>query len=133
MRCLYFVLPTQLRDQVPAFRNALLLFTWSMRRLLGQVHCYDKAKTLNILPGSRTIDDRHIDQIHVDLVLALCLFEGCLPVCYLIPALHHFVHYAQYTKTHGLLHILWMMSFERLVILRFSFISLCYDRCFRFR
>ena len=32
-RLLFFILPTQLRDQVPAFRDALLLFTWCIRRL----------------------------------------------------------------------------------------------------
>ena len=34
-RLLFFVLVTQLRDQVPKFRNALLLFVWSIRRLMG--------------------------------------------------------------------------------------------------
>ena len=116
VRCLYFVLVTQLRDQVPALRNALLEFTWAMRRLLGQVHSFDDAKRMNILPGSRTIDSENIPGIHNDLVRSLCLLEGCLIISFLIPGLHHFTHYGQYTMTLGLLHILWMMSFERFVV-----------------
>ena len=34
-RVLLFLLPTQLRDQVPIVRDALLLFVWAMRRLMG--------------------------------------------------------------------------------------------------
>lgn len=35
-RLLFHMLPTQLRDQVPAFRDALILFVWSIRRLTGR-------------------------------------------------------------------------------------------------
>ena len=34
---LYFILPTQLRDHVPAVRHALNVFVWAMRRLLVSV------------------------------------------------------------------------------------------------
>ena len=110
---LYFILPTQLRDKVPALRNAILLFVWAMRRLEGQVHSYDHATNLEILPGSRTVDKRIIHKIHGDLIRSLCLIEGCTPASHLKPAFHHFVHYAQYTLTHGNSRIFWMMCFER--------------------
>ena len=35
LRLLYYILPTQLRDQVPAVRHALYTFVWAMRRLEG--------------------------------------------------------------------------------------------------
>ena len=113
---LYF-LPVLLRDQVPKVRGALLLLAWSLRRLEGQVYSYDAAtKIMCILPGSTALDPSLIDEIHRDLVCALSLLEGCLPVSYLIPSMHHIVHYAEYAKTHGILRSYWMMAFERSAI-----------------
>ena len=113
-RLLFFILPTQLRDQVPRFYNALLLFAWSMRRLLGQVHSFEYAsKGLGILPGSTTVWKKKIIAIHRDLVRSLALFEGCIPIDHLKPAMHHFVHCAFATIKFTILTILWMMGFER--------------------
>ena len=111
----YFVLATQLRDKLPRLRVALFLIIWALRRLDGQVHSFDAARNLNILPGSRTIDPLENSLIHRDLIVGLCLLEGCLPVAHLHPALHHLVHFAQYAMTHGCLRTLWMMYFERCV------------------
>ena len=110
---LLFVLATQLRDRLPRLRVALFTIIWTLRRLDGQVHCHDEAVDMNILPGSRTVDPRNMTAIHRDLVVGLCLLGGCLPVCFLHPALHHLVHFAQYTLSHGCLRNLWMMCFER--------------------
>ena len=111
---LYFILATQLRDRLPALRTALFKVIWALRRLDGQVHSFEVAtKKLGTLPGSRTLDPRVIRQVHVDLINGLCLLEGCLPVSHLHPALHHIVHFAQYTLTHGCLRSMWMMYFER--------------------
>ena len=113
-RLLFFILPTQLRDQVPKFRNALLLFVWSIRRLIGQVHCYEYAtKVLRILPGSPTVVKALITTIQRDLVRSLCLIEGCTPIDHLKPVMHHYVHYGGSTKLLSILTILWMMGFER--------------------
>ena len=113
VKLLYFILPTQLRDQVPPIRKALNIFVWSMRRMLGQVHSYEEASEMKILPGSRTFDKTQIDRLQAELIMGLSLLSGCLPVCQLNPGMHHFVHFAEFTKTHGLLHLLWMMGFER--------------------
>ena len=110
---LLFILATQLRDQLPRLRVALFTVIWALRRMDGQVHSFEAATKLGILPGSRTIDPSVISAIHRDLVIGLCLLEGCLPVSHLHPALHHLVHFAQYTMTHGCLRSLWMMYFER--------------------
>lgn len=112
-RLMFFMLVTQLRDQVAAVRHALNLFVWAVRRLIGQDHSFEEAKKRNILPGSRTLNPSEFDDIQRDLVLALVLLEGCLPLTQLNPALHHFEHYVEYVRTHGLLILLWMMGFER--------------------
>ena len=113
-RLLFFILLTQLRDQVPRFRNALLLFVWSIRRLMGQVHSFEYAtKVLGVLPGSPTVVKALIMSIHRDLVRSLALFEGCTPIDHLKPVMHHFSHYAEFTGILTILIILWMMSFER--------------------
>ena len=117
VRLLYFILPTQWRDQLPALRYALDLFVWGMRRLMGQVHSYDHARALRIVPGSLSVSKTDIRRCHRDIIRGLVLLEGCFPLSQLNPAMHHFVHYAQYTRTHGPLLNLWMMGFERYVYL----------------
>ena len=112
-RLLFFMMVTQLRDQVSALRHALHMFVWALRRLIGQVHSYDEAVKRNVLPGSKTLDPKEFEEIKADLILSLALLEGCLPIIQLNPALHHFEHYVEYAITHGLLILYWMMGFER--------------------
>ena len=102
-----------LRDHVPRVREALLLLTWSLRRLEGQSISFETAKSIGVLPGSHALNKSELDQIHQDLIRALVLLEGCLPIVYLIPTMHHLVHYVDYSKTHGILRFYWMMAFER--------------------
>ena len=127
---LQYILATQLRGFVPALRKAIQVFVWALRRLEGQVHSFETARNLDILPGSRTVDKRKIKEIHSDLIRGLCLLEGCLPLSHLNPALHHFSHYGQYTLTHGSLRIFWMMCFERWVSCCCSFVN-TYLLCIR--
>lgn len=112
-RLLLFILPVLLRDKLPRLRTALLLFTTSLRKLDGQVHSYETAKKMGILPGSRSLKHADVDSIVEDLIVALVLLEGCVPIGHLIPSMHHFVHYGEHAKTHGILRIYWMMAFER--------------------
>jgi len=112
-RLLYYILPIQLRDQVPLIRRAIVLFAWAMRQYEGQVHSYEAAQGMGILPGSRVLVEVKIKSIRGQLIRALVLLEGCVPIAYLIPTWHHFVHYPEYTESHGILRILWMMAFER--------------------
>ena len=113
VRLLYFILPVQLRDQVPAVRYALSIFIWGMRRLLGQVHSFLTAKKMGILPGSKTIDKTKIPRLQLEVIRGLILLSGAMPISHLHPGGHHFSHTGKYTGTHGLLTILWMMGFER--------------------
>ena len=114
-RLLLFFLPVLIRDQLPRVRNGIVLLASALRRLDGQAYSHESDKGLGILPGSRAISHKEIDAIHGDLIIALVLIEGSFPVGHLIPSMHHFVHYAQYTKTHGILRSYWMMAFERSV------------------
>ena len=103
-----------IRDQVPRLREALLLSSgpcvvWkdkcTITKSAGLLGC-----CLAHLPSARKAE---IDQIGADLLRALVLLEGCIPISYLIPSMYHFVHFAEYTKTHGILRLYWMMAFER--------------------
>lgn len=114
-RLLFHVLPIQLRDQVPALRRGIVLFAWTIRQLDGQVHSFESAVELGILPGSRVLVRAAIKHLHKDVVRSLVLIEGAVPIGHLIPTWHHFVHYAEFTLTHGVLRWLWMMAFERFV------------------
>ena len=116
-RLLYFILLTQLRGMVPEVHKALLLFVWALRQLDGQHHSYEMAMLLGILPGSRSVRKDSLDAVKRPLVLGLVLIEGSFPKGHLKPGMKHFVHYPRYTGTHSLLRILWMMAFERLVLL----------------
>jgi len=51
-----------------------------------------------------------------DLARGLVLLEGAMVATYLVPIWHHFAHYGEYTKTHGMLRLYWMMAFERFVV-----------------
>ena len=113
---LYFILPMQLRDQVPAVTHALQVFVWAMRQLLGQVHSFERAHQLKILPGSRTVDKTRVPQLEGEVKKGLVLSSGSLPIGNLNPGMHHFGHVGKYVGTHALLHKLWMMGFERFVL-----------------
>ena len=122
---LYYILPTQIRDKIPAVRTAIHKFVWSLRRLDGQVHSYEKAVSLGILPGSRVMDPTIAAKAGHDLIQSLVLLEGCLPVSHLKPSMHHFVHYGEYTESHGCLRWFWMMFFERFNLLMKTLVCLC--------
>ena len=114
-RLLYFILPTQIRDKVPMLHVALLKFVWGMRQLDGQVHSYEMARTLHILPGARTVKRDDVGEMERALLCGLALLNGSLPPSQLNPGMKHFVHYGQATKTHSILRNLWMAGFERCV------------------
>ena len=85
-----------------------------MRRLLGQVHSFDAARALNILPGSKSVNKNEIPNDSRQVVLGLILLCGCFPVHHVNPGAHHFGHAGTFTLTHCILSILWMMGFERM-------------------
>ena len=68
---LYFILPTQLRDQVPEVRKALNTFAWAMRRLFGQVLSYENAVKMKILPGAKFIVKRLINRLSSEILTSV--------------------------------------------------------------
>ena len=91
------------------------LFILSPVHSPGQVYCFDTAIAMGILPGSRGLRRSDIEKMSADLIRALVLLAGSVIITYLVPIFHHFVHYGEYTLTHGMLRIYWMMVFERYV------------------
>ena len=130
-RLLLYVLPVLLRDQLPRLREALLLLSWALRRLEGQVHSYDKCKEMGILPASFALKKDEINQTGVDLLRSLVLLEGCTPLSWLLPSIHHFVYYGKYAKTHGILRAFWMMAFERYALQHMSLLTCFYSLTYR--
>ena len=123
-RLLYFILPTQLRGKVQRVHHTLLTFVWAMRRLDGQVHSFEQCKSLGILPGSRSVVKDNLDAVGTDLKFGPVLFNGAMSPGHLKPGVKHFVHYGDYTMSHGLLRILWMATFERCVLCYLFFLSI---------
>ena len=80
---------------------------------VGQVHSWNMCNRLRVSPGSFCVDKGYVRACHVGIIRALVMLEGVLPASQLNPGMHHFVHYAQYTLTHGSLRLFWMMGFER--------------------
>ena len=111
------MLLTQLRGMVPEVHRALLMFVWAQRRLDGQHPSYEAAVLIGILPGSRYIRKAILKGVDRDSILGLVMIEGAFPKGHLKPGMKHFVHYPRYTGTHAILRILWMMAFERWVLL----------------
>ena len=80
---------------------------------VGQVHSWNMCRRLRVSPRSFCVDKGYVRACHVGIIRALVMLEGVLPPSQLNPGMHHFVHYAQYTLTHGSLRLFWMMGFER--------------------
>ena len=95
------LLPTCLRGFVTALHQAILQLVYALRRLEGQVLSINQAKQVGVMPGSRVILKKAVPRLHKELLRGLVLFEGCMPVSLLNPALHHLVHYATQTEKIG--------------------------------
>jgi hypothetical protein len=106
------LLPTLLRDFVPAVHRALLAFVYALRRLLGQVVSVAEANRLGVMPGSRVLDKVLLVTVRKDLVRGLVMLEGSFPCSSINPAAHHFVHYGEQTSLVGSLRALSMHCFE---------------------
>ena len=82
--------------------------------MLGQVHSFDTAVRMNILPGSRSVDKKLTPLLHRQVIFGLLLLSGAFPESHVNPGAHHFTHNGKFTLSHTILSILWMMGFERI-------------------
>ena len=109
------ILPTSLRGFVKPLHEAILVLVLALRRLDGQTVSYNTAIKLNFEPGSRVLEKNKLSKYHENLISGLSMLEGCLPRTHLKPNLHHLVHYAKKSMTHGSPRSWWMYPFERFV------------------
>lgn len=107
------ILPTCLRDYVPAVHQALLTLLYGLRRLDGQVISQAEAVRLGVVPGSHILNKRSLTRVYKDIIRGLVMLEGSLPACHLNPLLHRFVHYSSQTAMFGCLRWFAMYAFER--------------------
>ena len=71
----------------------------------------NEAGELHLEPGSKGLKKSDIARARTLIIEGLSLVEGCCPVRLLVPAIHTLVHYADGADMHGLLKLLWMISF----------------------
>lgn len=105
------LLVPSLRGFVPKLRTGLRLLIWGLRILEGRVFSVHEADKLNIERGFRALKKTDIDKARRLIIEGLSVIEGCVPVCLIVPAVHTLCHYADGADLHGLLKLLWMISF----------------------
>ena len=102
-----------LRGYVPKFRAGLSSLIHGLRILEGQSLSVNEAIAQGLEPGAKALEKAAIAYAKTLIIEGLSMIEGCCPVCVLAPAIHCLCHYAEGTALHGILKLLWMMSFER--------------------
>ena len=100
-----------LRGFVPKLRDGLRSLIWGLRILEGQTYSVNEAGELHLEPGFKGLKKSDIERARKLIIEGLSLVEGCCPVRCLVPAIHCLVHYADGADLHGLLKLLWMISF----------------------
>jgi hypothetical protein len=100
-----------LRGFVPKFRTGLRSLIWGLRILEGQTLSVTEADTLHLERGFKALKKSDIQRARTLIIEGLSIIEGCCPVCCLVPAMHCLCHYADGAELHGLLRLLWMISF----------------------
>ena len=111
IQALLVILVTVLRGFVLAFRTGLRSLVLGLRILEGQTVSVNQANVLGVNVGSRVLSDDDIRRAKTLISEGLAIIEGCTPVCLLVPAIHCLLHYSDGAVIHGLLRLLWMMSF----------------------
>ena len=102
-----------LRGYVTKFRKGLTSLIHGLRILEGQTPSVNEARRQGVEPGHKTLERTAIELAKKLIIEGLSMIEGCCPICVLAPAIHCLCHYAEGSALHGILKLLWMMSFER--------------------
>ena len=108
-----------LRGFVPKFRAGLRSLIWGLRILEGQTISVTEADTLHLERGFKALKKSDIQRARTLIIEGLSIIEGCCPVCVIVPAVHCLCHYADGADLHGLLRLLWMISFGLFVRIHF--------------
>ena len=113
-----------LRGYVPKLRAGLASLIWGLRILEGQTISVSEADKLNVERGFKVLKKADIQRARTLIIEGLSMIEGCCPVCCITPVLHCFCHYADGAELHGLLRLLWMMSFGLIIIFSYFLLNL---------
>ena len=105
-----------LRGFVPKLRDGLRSLILGLRILEGQTLSVNEADELNLERGFRALKKSDIKRARTLIIEGLSMIEGCCPACLLVPAIHCLCHYADGAELHGLLRLLWMISFGTCLI-----------------
>ena len=111
------ILVPVLRGFVLKFRQGLRSLVHGLRILEGQTFSVNEMDSLNLERGFKSLDKRLINRSRTLIIEGLCMIEGCCPVRLLVPAIHCLCHYGDGAAIHGILRLLWMISF-----------GLCFER-----
>lgn len=110
---LLVILVPALRGYVPKFRTGLRSLIHGLRILEGQSLSVLQSIALNLQEGSKALEKAAIVRAKALIIEGLSMIQGSCPICILRPCLHCLCHYAEGTALHGILKLLWMMTFER--------------------
>ena len=105
------LLVPSLRGFVSTLRAGLSSLIWGLRLLEGQTLSVFESDKLNLERGYKSLKKSDTRKARTLIIEGLCLIEECCPICLIVPALHCFCHYADGAELHGLLKLLWMISF----------------------
>ena len=105
-----------LRGFVPKLRDGLRSLIWGLRILERQTPSVNEADELNLERGHRALKKSDIKRARTLIIEGLSMIEGCCPPCLLVPAIHCLCHYGDGAELHGLLRLLWMISFGTCLI-----------------
>ena len=109
---LVFLVPV-LVGYVSKFRRSLRSLIWGLRMLEGETFSVDEANKINLEHGFLALEKEIVPVAEKLIVEGLCMIEGSVAVCLLVPAFHTLCHYPWGADLWGLLRTLWMIYFER--------------------
>ena len=113
---LLIILVPVTRGFVPKFRKGLRSLVWGLRILEGQTFSINEMMKINIgTCTGKALKKSEIVFAKRLIIEGLAMIEGCCPVRILVPATHCLTHYGDGALTHGLLRLLWMISFGKLL------------------
>ena len=102
-----------LRGFVPKFRAGLRSLVWGLRLLEGQTLSVNELDALGLERGVKALSKDDKKRASILIIEGLSMIEGSCPVSVLVPAIHCLCHYADGAEMHGLLPLLWMISFGK--------------------
>lgn len=105
------VLIPVLRGFVIKFRTGLRFVILGLRILEGQTLSVNECDNLNLHRGFKSLEKARIAEAKTSIIEGLSMIEGTVPVCCIVPGTHCLCHFGDGAAMHGLLRLLWMISF----------------------